>query len=56
MSDRLEFNGRNDKLKEALIRYREAVSPSSPTLPRFGGYVGSSVIKNSRNPFGVETD
>ena len=31
---------RNDKLKEAMIKYREAVSTSSPTLPRFGGYVG----------------
>jgi len=41
-----------DKLKERLLKYREAVTTSSPTLPP-GGYVGKRSVKG-HNPIGVE--
>ena len=35
--------------------YREAVAPSSPTLP-LSGYVGYRRMKEDTTPIGVETD
>jgi len=35
------------------MKYRDAVSTSSPTLPGFGGYVGSGDTKADATPSGL---
>jgi hypothetical protein len=49
------LSSRNDKLKETLIKYREAVATSSPTLP-LGATLGYRRKKEDATPSGVEAN